>query len=72
MNHEIDPKWFGSLFGIIAFIFSCLIFVYLSSDFFYSTLKIIVTSISFYMFGIVVATIFNYISNSDKSNQNSI
>ncbi|AHF97914.1 MAG: hypothetical protein ACPLW6_07960 [Desulfurella sp.] len=72
MNHEIDPKWFGSLFGIIAFIVSCLIFVYLSSDFFYSTLKIIVTSISFYMFGIVVATIFNYISNSDKSNQNSI
>ncbi|WP_291490249.1 hypothetical protein [Desulfurella sp.] len=72
MNYEIDPKWLGSLFGIIAFVVSCLVFVYLSSDFFYSTLKIIVTSICSYMFGMALAIVFNYITNSNESNQNNI
>lgn len=70
MYSEIDPKWLGSLFGIIAFIVSCLIFLYLGSDFFFSTLKIIVTSICFYIFGITIAIVFNYITISDDSNQN--
>ncbi|OSS42717.1 hypothetical protein DESAMIL20_337 [Desulfurella amilsii] len=72
MNYEIDPKWLGSLFGIIAFIASCLVLVYLGSDFFYSTLKIIVTSICFYIFGMILAIIFNYIASSNESNQNNI
>ncbi|HHS49153.1 MAG TPA: hypothetical protein ENM99_04810 [Desulfurella acetivorans] len=70
MNSEIDPKWLGSLFGIIAFIVSCLVLLYLSSDFFYSTLKIIITSVCFYIFGMALAIVFNYIASSNENNQN--
>jgi hypothetical protein len=70
MNSEIDPKWLGSLFGIIAFIVSSLVLLYLGSDFFYSTLKIIITSVCFYIFGMSLAIVFNYIASSNESNQN--
>lgn len=73
MDNTIDPKWLGSLFGIIAFVISSLVFVYIGSDFFYATLKIIVSSICFYIFGMSIAIIFNYIENTNnKSNQNNI
>ncbi len=55
MSNEIEPSWLGSLFGIIAFAISCLVFVYLNIDFFYATLKIIIISICFYLFGMVLA-----------------
>lgn len=65
---QIEPKWLGSLFGIIAFVVSSLVFLFYNNDFLESVIKIIVTSICFYILGTTVAIIFNYIANTNSQN----
>jgi len=67
-NNEIDPIWLGSLFGIISFTISALVFIGLNSDFFYATVKIIAISLCFYFFGMVLAIIFNFVAHSKEDN----
>ncbi len=57
----VDPKWIASLYGLSATAACVLIFTYSNTDFSSALLKTFFTSFAFYLIGIVVSSVINFV-----------
>ncbi len=66
----LDPKWIASLYGLSATAVCILVFTYNNTDFASALIKTFLTSVAFYLMGIVVSSVVNFVVSMRISKEN--